>query len=283
MSVGMVFGEMSILQDIVHLASCVAREGTETMCIPRECYAKSIRRMKETTVLPDLVRLILLKEPFSWAMEEVELCCKVIANIHFFNKLSRPVMIGVVQNMRLRSMPDNSALFKQGDTGQILFVISTRSVSIHQRRVGITPVAGQTRGGDPLSGKGGAASQPRPSKAELQNIEQQYGRCVTTLHPGDGFGERALLQTSILEASAITSSPVELLVVHKMGFNKTIHANQTESSVVYHPERLRRLLQKAPDERTAEDLSQLIDYTVGLKIFKELSTKSRSTSVKRSR
>ena len=272
MSVGMVFGEMSILQDTVRLASCVAGEDTEIMCIPRECYAKSIRRMKETTVLPDSVRLILLKEPFSRAMEEVELCCKVIANIHFFNKLSRQAMLGVVQNMRLRSMPDNSVLFKQGDTGQEFFVILTGSVSIHQRRVGMTPVAGQTRGG----GNAAGASQPgSPTKAESQNLEQQYGRCVTTLHPGDGFGERALLQTSIREASAITSSPVELLVVHKMGFNTMIHANQTEASVVYHPERLRRLLQKAPDERTAEDLSQLVDYTAGLQFFKELSTKKK--------
>jgi len=52
-----------------------------------------------------------------------------------------------------------------------------------------------------------------------------------------------------------------------MGFNTMIHANQTEASVVYHPERLRRLLQKPPDERTAEDLSQLVDYTAGLQFF----------------
>ena len=164
MSVGMVFGEMSILQDTVRLASCVAGEDTEIMCIPRECYAKSIRRMKETTVLPDSVRLILLKEPFSRAMEEVELCCKVIANIHFFNKLSRQAMIGVVQNMRLRSMPDNSVLFKQGDTGQEFFVILTGSVSIHQRRVGATPVAGQNRGGGDPANQRGEGGGPPPSR-----------------------------------------------------------------------------------------------------------------------
>merc|ERR1712078_332659 len=139
---------------------------------------------------------------------------------------------------------------------------------------GAEPRGGRPR--QPEGGGGGSSSQPgSPTKDKSQNLEQQYGRCVTTLHPGDGFGERALLQTSIREASAITSSPAELLVVHKMGFNTMIHANQTEASVVYHPERLRRLLQKPPDERTAEDLSQLVDYTAGLQFFKELSTKKK--------
>ena len=41
---------------------------------------------------------------------------------------------------------------------------------------------------------------------------------------------------------------------------------------------LRRLIQKPPDQRTVEDLNQLVEYTSGLHFFKELKAKKKKTA-----
>ena len=270
LSKGMAFGELELLKEGERTTSCVAIGPVEVIAFPGELHKKVSKKSDRPLILSDSIRHVLSEDAYKISDSEASMAAEVLRSIHFFSKLPKSALLGVVKSTRLINVAQNHVLFRQGDMGQEFYIILSGSVSIHLK-------GNQRRDMGNMSPR--KNRQDRAERVE-QNLEAEFGKCVSVLYPGDRFGERALLQTARREATAITCGKSEILVVHRSGFNTIVQgtSNDDTDSVVFHPERLRRLIQKPPVQRTVEDLNQLVEYTSGLHFFKELKAKKKKTA-----
>jgi len=144
--------------------------------------------------------------------------CLEMENLHLTS--DRKVLSEFCQHARLLTLPDYSILFLQGQTGHDFYIVVSGAVKLY---------CYATKEGDefPLLEKlGKRANQIQGLSAK--SYYQYLGKHVYTSQEGSGFGEVSLHTEKPRDSTAVCDGRVELMIVPKSIYLRTVSANNFE-------------------------------------------------------
>ena len=211
LSKGEFFGERALMNDEPRAASVVAKDGVELVQISREDYNAMLKQNQQDFVnrvsryLPSTgfksaqegYRRILRKKPSTRTKREVYELSQFVQNLKFFRGMVTSFTRELCTVIDLSAMSANSIVFREGEIGELFYIILTGSVDIKVN-------SKDSRGRDQMTK-------------------------ITTLNEGAHFGELALMKGhGKRSATIITAEPCEFLTLSEHDYNTILKRVQKD-------------------------------------------------------
>ena len=187
------------------------------MFVVTQCSDVVLEHMSGRTVIhsPSRMRITLATAGDARSDEEIAALTKLLSPIAFIqqNLQGSPTKLAALARaIKYQSMLAGEIVFQEGDSGSRFYIILSGSVGIWIQAQKDSPVAKETGSMD---------------KDDARERERLKGRMrVRVMHPGEAFGEVALLHECTRMATVIAEEYVEFLTLDKADYMEIIMKEQ---------------------------------------------------------
>ncbi|UPR04827.1 cAMP-dependent protein kinase [Chloropicon primus] len=303
MEEGHCFGELA-LADLNNQRQATViglAEETTLLVINKKVYDSVLKRTLNIQHLAENYFAILTAPESKRTAKDIQALVQVTKRHTFFQQLPVEAVEQLCHMLRLKKYTESGIIFAQGDEihgKSCCYIVLKGSVSVHS-----WASAKDRKGGSPgksfdtkklekkerrssllkpgeQSGSYSKSVSPSTGESTALNIEDVYGPCQTSLHAGDFFGESALLSLDKRQETAICREETYLMILTRDQCKNVIGKLGASMSLFIQPEKMTRLLYKSSEDRTEEDLKELVGMMETFKFFSTLQRKQQLEVVK---
>ena len=282
---GHCFGELALISDdsVRHGSVVGLAEDTSLMVISKKVYDSVLKRNLNVQHLAENYFAILKAPANKRTAMDIQALVQVTKRHTFFQQLPIEAVEQLCHNLKLKKFSKESVIFKQGNliTGRsCCYIVLKGSLSLHAKE-GVEIIDYDQKSEEESSGASMSKEEIRRSSlfrttvSSNTDIEATFGNCMTSFHPGDFFGEGALLNYDRRKESAICREETYVMVLTRDQCKAVIGKLGTSMSFLIQPEMMSRILFKSPKERTEEELEELVMMMQNFAFFAPLEKKEQ--------
>ena len=301
MEEGHCFGELA-LADLNNQRQATViglAEETTLLVINKKVYNSVLKRSLNIQHLAENYFAILTAPESKRSAKDIQALVQVTKRHTFFQQLPVEAVEQLCHMLKLKKFTESGIIFQQGEEihgKSCCYIVLKGSVSVHSWEGAKTKKSEKTLDTKKLEKKERRSSLLRPgesgqsgsysvspsmsSGSQTPNIEDVYGPCQTSLHAGDFFGESALLSLDKRQETAICREETYLMTLTRDQCKNVIGKLGASMSLFIQPEKMTRLLYKSSEDRTEEDLKELVGMMETFKFFSTLQRKQQLEVVK---
>ena len=295
---GHCFGELALADHNNHRQATVVGLADETtlLVINKKVYDSVLKRTLNIQHLAENYFAILTAPESKRSAKDIQALVQVTKRHTFFQQLPVEAVEQLCHMLRLKKYSESGIIFSQNEEihgKSCCYIVLKGSVSVHswdtedgKRRslgkVDTSKLEKVNRRSSMMKQTGEFCQQESDDEEEGEelNIERTYGPCQTSLHAGDFFGESALLSLDKRQETAICREETYLMMLTRDQCKNVIGKLGASMSLFIQPEKMTRLLYKSSEDRTQEDLKELVGMMENFKFFSTLQRKQQLEVVK---
>ena len=284
MQPGQHFGEMALVTEANRRHASVVGLDREThlFTIDKTAYNRVLRRNMNIFHVADNYYHLLGSDGDIRSPTDIQILVQLTKQHSVFHQLPDFIMEKLCRYLYLQSCHRGTFVYFQGDEindRSTFNIILSGSVSVHirsqevaaadkvvyrsERRVSMT-----AEGEEPLEKKERRSSLLTP--LNYDDLEMKFGKCVSTLHEGDSFGEMAFLSSAPRDCTIICRQDARLMTVLKKDFTNAMSNLDFDQKLLFMPEKIMQLLHKVGADRTEDDLNAVVSMTRHIKFFNSM-------------
>ena len=294
MEEGHCFGELALADSNSHRQATVIGLADETtlLVINKKVYDSVLKRTLNIQHLAENYFAILTAPEAKRTAKNIQALVQVTKRHTFFQQLPVEAVEQLCHMLRLKKYNESGIIFSQGEQihgKSCCYIVLKGSVSVHSmegksspgKNIDVKRLESTNRRSSLLKSGEFASSSVSPSGEEQPlNLEEIYGPCQTILSSGDFFGESALLSLDLRQETAICREETYLMTLTRDQCKNVIGKLGASMSLFIQPEKMTRLLYKSSEDRTEEDLKELVGMMETFKFFSTLQRKQQLEVVK---